>query len=600
MALAAAKEAKRKNEELFFNFNMNSSIGYRSACFGKYNDAIKYFDKALEIADDDKVLPLIIARCKALSRLEKNDLAYIDAKLARTNKPDNILALENSAYILYKKSNFEDSIVFYYQGLKKRRKPEYFCNGVKVGDETIQVCIGRKSGVLFDQNHLRRTVIDICFRDLKSHFGSERDISRKKGEFQLRDKYFSERYLRQVATDKAFLQHCLVNPDFKSYNKSHNEQLCTTIYATLDIVNNAQDSLMTRSPVYVLKHMEPSLSKKIVDTQKYGNLLSKNGASKVFINLIKQAEAARKDLDIQKCLHFIERASSFIKNQPNCFFNNEQKRNMFETIFILTGQLYFDMKSFIPWLTEYENEQRILLMLGLNNKKDQRQEIMEKTIPPKNLSTKKYQENVESKLEMSVENLERTYLYHELSWCLLIKKQYEKARKAALSGYRIAKRINNKIWCINNAFLIARVDINQTNLDDAKMALTEALNSAKQSGLNGCFSFFKKILELIDLPHIFDFEEPSIELKKINDINNFMPSHMRSEATNLIGKLFFNTNALSVLSAPLPQKDADKSNHKKLKINAKAKRQTLMHSVSTTKYKSILEGNKSFIEGNKY
>uniref|UniRef100_A0A1B6C6V0 Uncharacterized protein n=1 Tax=Clastoptera arizonana TaxID=38151 RepID=A0A1B6C6V0_9HEMI len=540
MALAAAKEAKRKNEELFFNFNMNSSIGYRSACFGKYNDAIKYFDKALEIADDDKVLPLIIARCKALSRLEKNDLAYIDAKLARTNKPDNILALENSAYILYKKSNFEDSIVFYYQGLKKRRKPEYFCNGVKVGDETIQVCIGRKSGVLFDQNHLRRTVIDICFRDLKSHFGSERDISRKK------------------------------------------------------------DSLMTRSPVYVLKHMEPSLSKKIVDTQKYGNLLSKNGASKVFINLIKQAEAARKDLDIQKCLHFIERASSFIKNQPNCFFNNEQKRNMFETIFILTGQLYFDMKSFIPWLTEYENEQRILLMLGLNNKKDQRQEIMEKTIPPKNLSTKKYQENVESKLEMSVENLERTYLYHELSWCLLIKKQYEKARKAALSGYRIAKRINNKIWCINNAFLIARVDINQTNLDDAKMALTEALNSAKQSGLNGCFSFFKKILELIDLPHIFDFEEPSIELKKINDINNFMPSHMRSEATNLIGKLFFNTNALSVLSAPLPQKDADKSNHKKLKINAKAKRQTLMHSVSTTKYKSILEGNKSFIEGNKY
>lgn len=107
---------------------------------------------------------------------------------------------------------------------------------------------------------------------------------------------------------------------------------------------------------------------------------------------------------------------------------------------------------------------------------------------------RKFKKDVESKLEVSVEALERTYLHHELSWCLAVAGQHELARKAAVTGYRIAKKIENRIWCINNAFLVARADINQTNVDEAKHALNEAVKCAKHMENDNCALFFEKVI----------------------------------------------------------------------------------------------------------
>lgn len=94
--------------------------------------AVSLYSSAIENAEPGKEIPLIIARSKAHSRLLNHDAAREDALTAIGNAPDDIHTLENDAFTLYEKDDFEDALVRNYRGIRKRRKPDYFYRGILV------------------------------------------------------------------------------------------------------------------------------------------------------------------------------------------------------------------------------------------------------------------------------------------------------------------------------------------------------------------------------------------------------------------------------------------------------------------------------------
>lgn len=149
-----------------------------------------------------------------------------------------------------------------------------------------------------------------------------------------------------------------------------------------------QETLMTRCPVYVLKYEEPKLSKKMQEIKEKEALVSRSGAMKVITKLTDDAEQAKCDQDIENCLAFTDRALSFITSQPKSLFNDKAKNKMNESIYHIIGQLYFDMKAFIPDFSESLNEERIQFMLGIKINNNRTVEMIKKTVTPTILNIK--------------------------------------------------------------------------------------------------------------------------------------------------------------------------------------------------------------------
>lgn len=107
-----------------------------------------------------------------------------------------------------------------------------------------------------------------------------------------------------------------------------------------------------------------------------------------------------------------------------------------------------------------------------------------------------YRRYIEKRLEVAVSGLERTFWFHELAACLCSTKEAELSLKVALKGLQYAMHTGNKTWIINNAFLIARANYLQGDLEDAKEVLADAVNCAIRLKRIKCKTFLEKVHEL--------------------------------------------------------------------------------------------------------
>ena len=67
--------------------------------------------------------------------------------------------------------------------------------------------------------------------------------------------------------------------------------------------------------------------------------------------------------------------------------------------------------------------------------------------------------------------------------------------KAAQKGFDYAKAIGHKIWCTNNAFLIARATYLQGDLEDAREFLATTLDHVIEMERTKCADFLEKVSE---------------------------------------------------------------------------------------------------------
>lgn len=83
-------------------------------------------------AEVDTGVDVLVNRSKAYCGLPDHINARADAELAVKRQPDMPRVLENDSYTLYAMDRFERALVGYHQGLRIRKKPDYFQNGVLV------------------------------------------------------------------------------------------------------------------------------------------------------------------------------------------------------------------------------------------------------------------------------------------------------------------------------------------------------------------------------------------------------------------------------------------------------------------------------------
>ncbi|KAG8313010.1 hypothetical protein J6590_010102 [Homalodisca vitripennis] len=241
MTAIAAAEKKKKKDEMYYRFNTSRGMGYMKSRRRNYGEAAALFSTAIENAEPGFEVPLIIARSKAYSKLVDHAAARKDALDIVEKHPDEIRGLENDAFTLYEKDDFEDSLVQNYCGLRRRKKPDYFYKGILVGKETIEDCIGRNAGPCMDQDRLGRTIVDMHVKP-KHHQSNLDDlaVAKEKYEKKRMDQFLAQKYLGRLAADKKFLMDFLEQSDLKSGNKEHNQQLEDLLTHMIEVINRQQ------------------------------------------------------------------------------------------------------------------------------------------------------------------------------------------------------------------------------------------------------------------------------------------------------------------------------------------------------------------------
>lgn len=101
--------------------------------------------------------------------------------------------------------------------------------------------------------------------------------------------------------------------------------------------------------------------------------------------------------------------------------------------------------------------------------------------------------DLESRLSLSKNKMERIYLSNEISRCLLQQGDLENAYKTSLEAYKLAKAYNNTLWAFNTGFVTSLTVLIEGNVDDAKIGFTEMMMNARKLGRDDCSIFIQRV-----------------------------------------------------------------------------------------------------------
>ena len=77
---------------------------------------------------------------------------------------------------------------------------------------------------------------------------------------------------------------------------------------------------------------------------------------------------------------------------------------------------------------------------------------------------------------------ERAWLYHEIGYCYLSKREYSKAKQFAEMAYASAEHTSDLVWQLNASALIAQAESRMGDLQNALDTFKYALDMAKLIG----------------------------------------------------------------------------------------------------------------------
>uniref|UniRef100_A0A1B6LBS6 Uncharacterized protein n=2 Tax=Graphocephala atropunctata TaxID=36148 RepID=A0A1B6LBS6_9HEMI len=589
MTAIAAAEKKKKKDEMYYRFNTSRGMGYMMTRRRNYEEAAKLFSTAIENAEPGLETPLIIARSKAHSRLVDHAAARKDALEILERHPNEIRGLENDAFTLYEKDDFEDSLVQNHRGLRRRKKPDYFYKGILVSKETIEDCIGRNAGPCMDLDRLGRTIVDMHVKP--RHSQSRADdlfVAKEKYKKKRMDQFLAQKYLGRLAADKKFLTEFLQQSDLKSGNKEHNQQLEDLLTHMTEVINRQQETLMTQRPMYMLKHQEPKFSAKYQIKKHTMDERWRGGVMKVIEKLLGDANALEREWKIEACLNVCDRLRRFVECQPSSLLSDRAREFVLDRLYNVIGRLFMDTKCFIPSWSDADNEQRIEFILRSRIYDSRFVDKVYATYFPRIWNVKEMKKDLESRLAVSIHKAERMYLCHELTRCLFEEGSTEKAYKVVSGVYKKAQDSRDLLWSFNLGFLIAVSVLLEGSVEDAKMTLTEVMIVARKLERDDCASFVQKVIKVAIEPQRLNYESEDPGTKREKDIVKLMPTlELKSRTNAVLQKISSAPQQAKLRLQPSTQvKTVGGSGSRwSMKATKRAKRRTL-YEVMTSKSKT--------------
>lgn len=511
---------EEEERELFRGAALYREWGCRFTTLKQFVKAIEYFIKSMELSDGND-LKTLLGLTSALTSIHKYKAAAKIVDMCMKTDPNNYKVIWARIETLYKITEFEESLIYAYQG--RRLRPFPFKWGIYQANETIEDCVGNNtSSIVLKELYPWIKEMEHFFKQLNAQGDQIKDefegIDENKSKFKVNDKtlkkeaylrkhqsFVAEIYLRSLAKDKNFVEEILQRAEVWSANKESSRELENLAKLCFTRLHNRQEMLRVRRPLYFFrfKHRSrPPGHKKSIQRE---NEIKIN----ILINrihfLFKTLKNHQLNRDFVRFFRLAERIKTILDN-------NSQKKlpiknECLEKLYNIIALTYIKSRD----LSKIKDEElkRIYLKhhIGIKVGKLPRDEDIGWVPTAKK---KKALLEIKNRLAMTNKFLELAWIFHDFSKLLIEKNSYEWARHYARKSRDNSIEINNKFWFINATHLLLRIEIHQNNKSEAMDAALMALSCARNLNEGGkkC-SFFD---------YLVDFYQGIIEILNETDV----------------------------------------------------------------------------------
>ncbi|XP_060518122.1 outer dynein arm-docking complex subunit 4 [Cylas formicarius] len=211
------------------------ALGNYEMSRGDLQIAIDFMSKALELNPTEK--NSLVARSKCYILLGKPENALKDAEAALKIDKGFIKAIYQKAEALYYLSDFEHSLVYFHRGLHIRPDHEGFKLGVHKAQKAIENAIGSIGRNLSSARSTKSKESSSTKQSPTSNAKS----SRRSTPFATANSAKPSRLLRELGTDKDYLDGLLLNPSIKCSFKENDDSIRNCIRETVEYLNARQE-----------------------------------------------------------------------------------------------------------------------------------------------------------------------------------------------------------------------------------------------------------------------------------------------------------------------------------------------------------------------
>nr|CAD7447334.1 unnamed protein product [Timema bartmani] len=544
LALMTQEEAKARRPPIGA-LTLWRETGLWLAKRGSLPPAISKLTDARDFKPEDIRTLIGLSKCKIRKSLF--DGALMEAELALAENPSEINASYCKAVALYEMGEFEDALIHFHRGSKKRKKPDIFEVGIQQAEETIEDCIGRNVGpvmagfypIIKEMEDKRK----LSLNTLRDASEQER-LPKKQGQGFLNN--MSKMYLGGLYEDKVFLESFQKNPAIQSVNKEGAARILKLASTACDMLKQRQETLRTRRPFYALEYRAATLSTKMKAKkrqEKQAKVELIRSRAKKYVYQLEEI-AAKRNLKVFLQVTLLIPASAGVQTKcrdPSVWFDGDgelfinaveiaieniepwsekclpNKKMYLETIYSSVASFYIGQKTFNYDRMKVDEKTRVVklyfdLPVTGTSALDIAFDLYNKAFRDYRKILKKAVTQVK---ETSDPN-KRTYLYHEMGYYYSILGKHEIVRSMAKKSMSWAMETDNLEWKINALVLVAKSELKQGNKTEAKDAITEARQLATELDDEEVVEFLMKCFDVLD--KIETEEEPIYSTGKEEEV----------------------------------------------------------------------------------
>ncbi|KAJ8711733.1 hypothetical protein PYW08_008687 [Mythimna loreyi] len=464
---------------------------------GAYLRRLEQFEKAKASYDEafksnSEDVRTLTGRSQVCADAVRPVQAYADAELALKLSPGNMNARNMQARAMYTMTDFERSVVMNFRGLRQRRQPPYFMEGINQGVETIQDCIGVNAGnVMLDflplikQLEAARAGHDDNEPQRKLHVSRIPKEAHKDKLTQMEARKLSTlsrvlamKYLGPMAYDKFFLQELLEDPRIKSANSAGSKELLEIVKEALRSLSERQEMLRAQRPYYTIKLAEKAESKHQTKYKEAVLLREREIGARTAERLLKQIEKSMRELRVMDLMAQAERMQMFLDGKtPRTL---PDKELYLDRLYRAVGEGYLSQHRLSYTLSERGNRRRIAFLMGLPVGRPTSFDSVMANYPYKFIDIEYATQKVKQTLDMCENSTMKCWLMYELARLLSKQKNYALAKFYAKRCQREAQDLGNITWWMNGCFVLMSGDMQQGNANEVRIEVEEAMEWLKK------------------------------------------------------------------------------------------------------------------------
>ncbi|XP_046823294.1 outer dynein arm-docking complex subunit 4-like isoform X1 [Vespa crabro] len=546
-SISVHKEKKDGGTEIFREKILYREWARRFTIMEKYTQAITYFEKAIQSADDDKDVRLFLGLCKAQFNFTRYRIAVQISEKCMEIDPNNHQVKEMRVNTLYRMGEFCYSLIHAYNGLRQRKMP--FELYIYRANETIETCVGRNTVPdalkrllpwIKKLEEYRKVLIEKLTVEPDEFEGIDEDQSK----FKVNDPVAKEEmynaklrktiariYLRHMAVEKEFRQRLLENKQtFESPNKESSKMLLHILQESFKNTEFRQSIIRMTSPIYVMLFARSARTFGHKMMIKNEEKIKKCNIIILADFLLRSLHAARMEGDYCLFFKYVERIKDKFDSYSNNMFPLKQK--CLNALYKMIAWAYIDTRNLMS-LRDEETKIRYLkhhLRVGTTRLPRQR-ELAWVKINTRQNALKTFRR----RLSVASEPLELAWLFHDFSKFLIEIYRFDLARYYAKKARDSAVEAKCEQWILNASHMMMLVEICQNNRNEAKEAAINAIASAKKLGIDYLVDFYFRTLNIIDE---VDFERLMITTDGIGIRQRIILELMPDELKNDVDFLF--------------------------------------------------------------